>query len=170
MKFPFLIAITASLGGCGFVNAVMPLPDSEVAACLSQGMYLDRNTRQCAAMPMPVDPPLSPEQQAKQQEFNARIRARAAQCTTGTQQLCLAQAQIEESRIRAFCETEYGPAASNIWGYRAIGWPAEMTADHVHMAPDLAIPLIKAGYSGNWKSAAEFNQEAQRRCLDGHPF
>jgi hypothetical protein len=166
MKFPFLIAITASLGGCGFVNAVMPLPDSEVAACLSQGTYLDRNTRQCAPIPVIVDPPPSPEQQ----KFLARVHARAAKCTTGTPQACLAQAQIEEDRIRVFCETKYGIGAVVVWNTKGLGWPVEMTAEQVSSLGALAIPLTEAAYSGKWLTAADFQREAVRRCYDGNPF
>ena len=46
-------AMAASLGGRSVINAMLPLPDAEVAACLQQGTYMDRNTRQCAATPPP---------------------------------------------------------------------------------------------------------------------
>jgi hypothetical protein len=84
-------------------------------------------------------------------------------------------AQEQELRIQAFCQSSYGPAAYNILGYKAIGWPAEMTAEYItkgypSLSPDLLIPLVRAGYSGKWKSAQDFDNEAQQRCLNGNPF
>jgi hypothetical protein len=52
----FAVAAAVSLCGCSVVNAVLPLPDSELPPCLSQGKYMDRNTRQCTAMPAPPAP------------------------------------------------------------------------------------------------------------------
>jgi len=168
-------AFVLLLCSCSTINALMPLPDSEVAGCLSQGTYLDWNTRQCAQISTPAPPILSPQQQAEQQQFEARVQARAAKCTTGTSQNCLIYAQQEELRIQTFCQTSYGPAAHNILGYKVIGWPAEMTAQYIakgypSLSYDLLIPLIKAGYTRNWESAQDFDNEAQQKCLSGNPF
>jgi len=114
--------------------------------------------------------PVNPKPSSKQQEFDARVRARAAQCTTGTQELCLAQAQNEEGRIRIFCETQYGNDAVIVWNTKRLGWPAQMAAEQVPSLGPLALPLTEAAYSGKWISAADFQQEAIRRCYDGHPF
>jgi TPR repeat protein len=108
--------------------------------------------------------------QAEKDQFDARVRARAAKCTTGNKEMCIMYAQQKEIELRAFCQSKYAPAAYNIWGYKAIGWPAEMTAEHISLPVDLLIPLVRAGYSGNWKSAQDFNNEAQRRCLNGDFF
>ena len=115
--------------------------------------------------------PPQPEQQTKvQAEFQAGVNARAAKCTTGDKQMCLRYAEQKEVELRAFCEGQYISAAIQISEYKSMGWPAEMTAEHISMSADLLIPLVRAGYSGKWKSGQDFNDEARRRCLNGDLF
>lgn len=162
-----ILSVMPWLGGC----ALIPLPPSGVKACLDQGTYMDIYTRQCASKPEP--PParaLTAEEQAEKDRFNARVAAREARCTTGSLAMCHAYAMQTESKIYDFCARVYFSDAYAVLGYRRIGWPMEMTAEHMHLSPDLAIPLARAGYSGRWETSGEFAKEAKERCLDGNPF
>jgi hypothetical protein len=168
-----IFAAMTLLGGCSTVNMVLPVNADDVATCLQQGTYYDKITRQCAPIRQP--PPPTPEQQAAQAEFNKRVEARAARCTTGSRQNCLMYAQQEEIRTKAFCLGDYGSAAYNILGYKAIEWPIEMTTEQVaksypSISGDLLAGLVRAGYTGRWQAPVDFQREARQRCLDGNPF
>jgi hypothetical protein len=163
---------------------ILPSP----TACAGQGKQFDAQTNSCGVQTSAwsgISPP-SPEQQARvqaeQNQYEARVRTRAANCATGIAQNCLMYAQQQELRTQAFCQSSYGPAAHNILGYKSIGWPAEMTAEYItkyypSLPLDLVVPLVREGYSGKWKvsgingkTADDFDKEAQRRCLNGNPF
>lgn len=72
-----LSAAAVSLSGCA-------VPDSEVAACLSQGTYMDMRTRRCAVLPKPPPPTAAQIEQSQRinadlvllQRCDPRIRAR----------------------------------------------------------------------------------------------
>lgn len=173
IRCAFILAIAILLGGCSAANMVLPVSSEDIKTCLDQGTYYDRATRQCASVQQPSPP--SPEQQARQAEFEKRVQARAARCTTGNREMCRVYAQQEEVRTQVFCTGDYGSAAHNILGYKAIGWPMEMTGNHVAKSyptftADLLIRLVRAGYSEKWRSPEDFQKEAQLRCLNGNPF
>ncbi len=172
-RFILIFAAAISICGCSAVNLVLPVNADDVAACLQQGTHYVTTTRQCAPVRQP--PPPTPEEQAAQAEFNQRVQARAARCTTGTKEACLMYAQQEEIRTRAFCLGEYGSAAYNILGYKSIGWPMEMTTEQIaksypNFSGDLLVDLVRVGYTKQWQSPADFQKEARQRCLTGNPF
>jgi hypothetical protein len=94
--------------------------------------------------------------------------AKAAHCTTGNKQMCIEYAKRKETELQIFCSSRYAIAALQIWNFKSSGWPAEMTAENgnIPVPAELLIPLVRAGYSGNWKSEGDFHDEAQRRCLN----
>lgn len=168
-----MVAAALSLGGCGAANNILPVNADDVSACLQQGTYYDRTTRQCAPVRQP--PPPTPEQRSAQADFERRVQARAAKCTTGSKEMCRVYAQQEEIRTQDFCFRSYGSAAHNILGYKAIGWPMEMTAEKLATGDpgfpsDLLDRLVRAGYSERWQTPEDFQREARQRCLDGRPF
>jgi hypothetical protein len=150
--------------------SMTPVPESKMASCVSQGKYIDTLTHECTATRTAPPPVLSAQQQARQDRFEAEVQPTAAKCTTGTKENCLLYARLQELRTQASCDGSYGPGVYNIWGYKRIGWPAEMTAEHIGLPPELIAPLLRAGYTKDWVSASEFSQEAQRRCLNGDLF
>jgi hypothetical protein len=100
-----------------------------------------------------------------EQEFNEA--AKKYHCTTGDKQMCIEYAKRKETELRIFCISNYAIAALQIWDFKSSGWPAEMTAENgnIRVPAELLIPLVRAGYSGSWKSKGDFHDEAQRRCL-----
>jgi TPR repeat protein len=130
------------------------------------------NRPQTANKPQSAAPEQARAQTANDQ-FNARVQARAAKCTTGSKELCLQYAMQKEQELQIQLQTlcgDYGPAAANIIADRGAGMPAEMTAEQTAKAyprlpSDLLIGLVRAAYLQEWKSS-DFNQEAWRRCFN----
>lgn len=175
LNFVLAGALALVLNGCGMAAAYISnhsAPDPIMASCLDRGTYLDAATHKCAAPPKA--PPLTPQQRVAAAAFNARVQARAANCMTGSKEMCRIQAQEDEIAQEDFCIRVYKSSAYSVLVYKSIGWPVEMTFKQ--MAPESGLPLdllyrlVNAGYHQKWKSNIAFANEAQQRCMHSAPF